>query len=222
MYTLDLHTHSTASPDGGLTLEQYRDMLKKGVLQGVAITDHDTIDFAVEAKRALGGLGEHIIVGEEITTQSGHVIGLYLTQAIPGGLTLTEAIAEIKKQGGLVYVPHPFETLRQGVPLADLEAVASKIDIIEGHNGRAVFQNKGAEARSWALATDKPTAASSDAHGRHGWGRAYNVVERAPSRDTLVSLLRAGRQVHGFVHTRGVLYPKFNRLRNFIRGRSRQ
>lgn len=213
MYAIDLHTHSIASPDGALTLEEYKQMLVSGKLDGVAITDHNTISFAVQAKEKLGKLGQRIIIGEEISSQAGDIIGLYLTETIPGGLTLQETIREIRRQGGLVYIPHPFETVRKGISLEDLETIVGKVDIIEGHNGRAVFQNRGAEARSWALAVGVPVASSSDAHGWHGWGKAYSQLSEAPTRDTLLRLLTDAKLVMGRTNTRGVLYPKFNRIR---------
>jgi predicted metal-dependent phosphoesterase TrpH len=210
MYAIDLHTHSIASPDGSLNLDDYKRMLENGPLDVIAITDHDTISFAEEARARLG---DRIIIGEEISSEAGDIIGLYLTEAVPAGLSLVETVRRIRAQGGLVYIPHPFETVRKGVQLADLEQISGKIDIVEGHNGRAVFQNRAVEARGWALAVDLPSASSSDAHGWHGWGRAYSVLERKPTRDTLAKLLAEASLVRGYVRTRGVLYPKFNRVR---------
>jgi predicted metal-dependent phosphoesterase TrpH len=210
MSKIDLHTHSGASPDGSLTAAHYRRMLDGG-LDCVAITDHNTTDFARDLQKELG---ERIIVGEEITTTEGEVIGLFLRRTVPGGLSLAEAVQAIKQQHGLVYVPHPFETVRSGVSVAALDTIADDVDILEVHNGRALFQNRSSDAAAWAEEHDVATAASSDAHGWHGWGRTYSTVAHLPTRATLVNLLDTAKHHRRAPGIRGVLYPKFNRLRN--------
>jgi len=162
-YAIDLHTHSVASPDGSLDLEDYRTILQQGRLQFIAVTDHNTIDMAVQLQAQLGNA---VIVGEEITTGQGEIIGLYLSHTIPPQKTALDAVRAIKKQGGLVYIPHPFETVRSGIPAEALNQIADQVDIIEVHNGRAIFQNYAKEALAWAKAEGVPGAASSDAHGR--------------------------------------------------------
>ena len=108
MFRIDLHTHSLGSPDGAITTNQYRKVLLSGRLDYIAITDHDDTNFAKSVKKALGAeLSDRIIVGQEITTKAGELIGLFLTQTVPAGLTLRETAKAIHQQGGLVYVPHP-------------------------------------------------------------------------------------------------------------------
>ena len=210
MYKVDLHTHSVGSPDGGLSVHHYEAMLERGGLDAIAITDHNSIEFAQQLQ---GKLGERIIIGEEITTTDGEVIGLFLKHVIPEGLSLEQTVRAIRRQHGLVYVPHPFETVRHGLSLPALDSIAEQVDIIETHNGRAVFQNKSAAVRRWATTHHVPGAASSDAHGWHGWGRAYNEIAELPGRDNLVSLLAHAHHTTATVGWRGVLYPKLNRLR---------
>lgn len=212
-YKVDLHTHSQASPDGGLTADQYKHMLEEG-LDFVAVTDHNTVDFAVKLQKQLG---DKVIVGEEITTIEGEIIGLFLRRTIPGGLSLAEAVAAIKQQNGLVYVPHPFETVRSGLLEADLNAIAGQIDIVETRNGRAVFQNRSPQAVKWANDHSLPGAASSDSHGWSGWGRTYSVISAAPTRDNLAALLKKASYQNQGPGLRGVLYPKLNRLRKKVR-----
>src|SRR3954467_12292615 len=110
MFKVDLHTHSIASPDGSLGLEDYRRALAEKRLDYIAITDHNRIDFAAQIRATLG---EQIIIGEEITAVEGEVIGLFLREAVPAGLPLAETIQRITDQGGVVYIPHPFETVRK-------------------------------------------------------------------------------------------------------------
>jgi predicted metal-dependent phosphoesterase TrpH len=212
MPKLDLHTHSQASADGSLRLVDYQTMLKTSGLGVIAITDHNRIDFALEAQAALG---DRIIVGEEIMTSEGEIIGLYLTSVIKPGATALETAQAIKQQGGLVYVPHPFETLRSGVSAEALESITELVDIIETHNGRAVFQNFGKRAGEWARKHSVATSAASDAHGLYGWGRTSTTIAALPSKDTLVSLLQDhyAHAQNGTVGLRGLAYPKLNRLR---------
>lgn len=209
MYRVDLHTHSLASPDGALTAAHYRRMLDENRLYCIAITDHNTTDFALELHAELG---DRIIVGEEITTLEGEIIGLYLRRTIPAGLSLGETVQAIKQQHGLVYVPHPFETVRKGLSLAALDTIADDVDIVEIRNGRALVQNRAAQAEEWASEHDVPGAASSDSHGWHGWGRTYSLVANKPTRLALASLLDTARHHRRLPGVRGVLYPKMNRL----------
>lgn len=206
---VDLHTHSIASPDGSLTEAHYRKMLDGG-LDYIAVTDHNTISFAQELQDKLGN---HIIVGEEITTLDGEIIGLYLKQVVKAGMSAVDTAKAIKKQGGLVYVPHPFETVRKGLRPQTLDAIAKHVDIIETRNGRAVFQNKTKQAEAWAAAHHISGAASSDAHGWHGWGRTYSVLKSAPMRARLVKQLATATYKASSPGLRGVLYPKLNRIR---------
>jgi predicted metal-dependent phosphoesterase TrpH len=214
MFKVDLHTHSQKSPDGGLTVADYKRAIDQGLLDTIAVTDHNSISFAQELQRQFG---EKIIIGEEITALEGELIGLYLKEVIPAGLSAAETVADIRKQGGLVYVPHPFESVRKGLPLAVLDSIANEVDIVEVHNGRAVFQNKSEQALVWAAAHHKAAAASSDAHGRRGWGKTYSEIATLPKRDDLVPQLMVATYQKGFVGARGILYPKLNRLRKKVK-----
>lgn len=214
MIKVDLHTHSTASPDGGITAEQYAQLLEDGVLDCIAVTDHNTIDLAQQLHATHG---DKIIVGEEITTSQGELVGLFLTRAVPAGLSLSETVKAIKDQGGLVYLPHPFETVRKGVSEADLNAIADHIDIVETYNGRAVAQNKGPQATVWARVHQKPGAASSDAHGVKGVGTAYTTVTELPTAKNLVAQLATAHRVMERPPLHSLLYPKLHRLRRAIK-----
>lgn len=207
---IDLHTHSTGSRDGGMTLKDYQTILDAGQLDVIAITDHDTID---EAQRIQDTIGERIIVGEEITTAAGDIIGLYLHKTIPAGLSAEAAIEKIQDQGGLVYIPHPFETIRSGLDEATLTTVADSIDIVETHNGRAFAQKRHQRAIDWAATWQKPAAASSDAHGSSGIGHTFTTIDVPPTRDTLVELLQRARLAYQPPPLRSLLYPKYHTIR---------
>lgn len=220
-YRIDLHTHSYGSPDGGLTADQYGEMLTRGGMALVAITDHGTIRTAQKIRYELLSRAPHmlsrIIIGQEVMTDDGEIIGLGLTRQIPDGTSLRTAVEAIRRQKALVYVPHPFETVRHGLHEAALDSVAGMVDIVEIYNGRAIFQNRSAAAKAWAEKHNVAMAASSDAHGWIGWGRTYTTVSARPDQGSLVSLLK-----HGAAYTPqsvgvGVLYPKLNRLRKRLR-----
>ena len=214
MFEIDLHTHSEASPDGGITLRQYDDILTAGHLKTIAITDHNRIDFALQAQ---AHLGESIIVGEEIMTSAGEIIGLYLQEAVRPGLSPLDTVAAIKQQGGLVYIPHPFETVRKGLHPADLEAITQDIDIIELCNGRAFLQNRSQQAVVWARVNNIVGAASSDAHGVRGLGKSYTIVKQRPTRKNLVHLLQHSQMITDRPSVRALLYPKYHRAKKRLK-----
>ena len=112
-----------------------------------------------------------VIVGEEVKTASqGEVIGLFLTEKIPRGMTLQETVAEIKRQGGLVYVPHPFDRMHSVPDYEHLLAVLDDIDAIEVYNPRVAIGSFNEEAERFARKYRIVAGAGSDAHVARGLG----------------------------------------------------
>lgn len=214
MFRVDLHTHSTVSPDGGITADQYHRAIGTKLLDAIAITDHNRIDFALQLREKMG---EAIIVGEEIMTTAGEIIGLFLKEVIKPGLSPQETIKQIKEQNGIVYIPHPFETIRKGMHPAVLDEIVDNVDIIEVCNGRAFFQNKSEQAVVWARINGRVGAASSDAHGFHGLGQTYTTVSEMPTKDNLLKLMYNGIPMTGHPTVRALLYPRLNRLKKKMR-----
>lgn len=210
MYKVDLHTHSSASSDGGVTIDQYRKALSAQLLDYIAVTDHNTIDFALHLRDALG---HQIIVGEEIMTQSGEIIGLFLTEAIAPKQSLAATIEAIKAQNGLVYAPHPFETIRHGLHPKEMDKFVDKIDIVEVVNGRAFLQNRSQQAAVYAKLNKKPGVASSDAHGFKGLGRTYTSVNKPITEKNLVKELSSGIPFTMRPSASALLYPKYNKIK---------
>ncbi len=204
---IDLHTHSIASPDGSITLEQYADLLAVGRVDYVAVTDHDRIDFALDA---YAQLGKQIIVGEEITTADGEIIGLFLTRRVAPGKSALETAQAIKRQGGLVYVPHPFETLRKGLSIESLDEIAEFVDIIEAPNGRSL-QPKDAQALDWAERHAVAIAGSSDAHRADAVGKTHTAVAKTPSAKNLALQLQKATITFRRASLLDILAPKYNR-----------
>lgn len=214
MYKVDFHTHSTASPDGSIKAAQYKQLLDSGRLDAIAVTDHNRIDFALALQQELGS---KIIVGEEIMTTEGEIIGLFLKELVPAKLSPLETVQAIKKQGGLVYIPHPFETVRKGLQAKSLAAITDYIDIMEVYNGRAMLQNRTAKAMEWSQTHNKLGAASSDAHGSKGVGYTYTMLSALPTKASLLKLLQAAELVAARPPLRSLTYPKLNRWTKKLR-----
>jgi predicted metal-dependent phosphoesterase TrpH len=169
---VDCHLHTVASGDSVLTVEELADRARQAGLDVVCVTDHNVTHGAVAA--AERDLGVRVIVGEEVRTRDGDVIGLFLTERIPYVLPLAEVIGLIRGQGGLVYVPHPFDQGRSslGRELPGLCATGS-VDVIEVFNAKIADQALNDEAARLAARFGLPGGAGSDAHDAPGVGAAY-------------------------------------------------
>jgi len=174
---VDCHLHTVASGDSVLTLEELAVRAKETGLDVVFITDHNVTAAAVEA--VTRDLGVRVIVGEEIRTPYGDVIGLFLTERIPYVLPLPEVISRIRSQRALVYVPHPFDPVRSSVggtfggsTLIDL-CSAGAVDVIEVFNAKTADAALNDRAARLAERFGLPGAAGSDAHDAPGVGAAY-------------------------------------------------
>lgn len=213
MIKIDLHTHSIISPDGAgsITESDFTRFLEQGVLDCIAITDHNEIRFAQMMQKKLG---EKIIVGEEITTKDGEMVGLFLKQRIAPGHSAKETAKEIHEQGGLVYIPHPFEILRKGIQMGTLETLIDEIDIFEVFNGRGRWRGKAKEAAAFADEYHLAAAASSDAHGPAGVGRTFSIIKEMPTKNTLKKLLEEGTLEKRYASLWTYLYPVMNTIKN--------
>jgi glycosyltransferase involved in cell wall biosynthesis len=166
---VDLHMHTDHSPDCATPVEVLLAQARARGLEAIAITDHNEISGALDAVAKADGI--KVIVGEEIKTgEQGEVIGLFLSERIPRGLTLERTIAEIKAQGGIVYVPHPFDRLHSVPDYQHLLAVLDQIDAIEVFNPRVAISEFNEEAARFAAKYRIPAGAGSDAHVPQGLG----------------------------------------------------
>jgi glycosyltransferase involved in cell wall biosynthesis len=166
---VDLHMHTDHSYDCATPVEVLIAEARARGLGAIAITDHNEISGAQEALVKAGGF--KVIMGEEIKTgDQGEVIGLFIKEKIPRGMTLPETIAEIKRQGGLVYVPHPFDRMHSVPDYEHLLAVIDDVDAIEVFNPRVAITEFNAEAVRFAAKYRIPAGAGSDAHVPQGLG----------------------------------------------------
>jgi hypothetical protein len=166
---VDLHMHTDHSGDCATPVEALLGEAKARGLGAIAVTDHNEISGALEARAKADGI--KVIVGEEVkTADQGEVIGLFLEEKIPRGGTLQEVIAEIKRQGGLVYVPHPFDRLHAVPDYPHLLDVLEDVDAIEVFNPRVAISSFNEEAVRFAEKYRIVCGAGSDAHVTAGLG----------------------------------------------------
>jgi predicted metal-dependent phosphoesterase TrpH len=176
---VELHSHSNASYDSALSpADIVRACQKKGI-DKLALTDHHSIRGALELRVLAPELA---IVGEEIMTTQGELLGYFVKEEIPRGLSAIEAITQLKAQGAVISVPHPFDRWRTGAwREADLVAVLPMIDAIEIFNARCVFLADNARAVAFADKHGKLRTVGSDAHYRMEIGRAVLKLPQIPN-----------------------------------------
>lgn len=186
---IDLHMHSESSYDCLTSLEEFKKVLDSNVLDKIAITDHSKIDLAFKLKEIYK---DRVIIGEEIMTTDGEIIGLFLTKEIPRGLTPEKTIEEIRKQNGVVYLPHPFDKRRSGISkYSNYLSIIKNADIIEVFNSRCFSQIPNKIAQQVAIDQHKLEAAGSDAHSAREIGRSYIEMEDFVTKDEFLINLRS-------------------------------
>ena len=218
----DLHCHTSASFD---SLARPRDQVRAAALRGLthlAITDHDRIDGALEA-RDFAPDGLTVIVGEEVKTADGDLICLFLERPLAPGRPAVETIAEARAQGALVGMPHPFDRHRNSLLReARLISLVSSIDWVETWNARVIGRSGNEDAAQFAHEHDLPGVAVSDAHSTMEVGVAYNSTDGDPS--TPAGLLAALRG-HDLIPGRATYFARvltpvakaLNRVRGNVR-----
>jgi predicted metal-dependent phosphoesterase TrpH len=177
-YRVDLHTHSKLSPDGSIEEVEYQKVLQTGKLDFVAITDHNTIEYAVLCQKKLG---QQIIVGEEISTIQGHLIGLFLKKVIKPHQDVLTTTEQIHSQGGLVYVPHAYDVFRHGIGEQQLKRIVEATDIIEICNGRMLFEYFNKKANDFAIKHHMTEGFGSDSHFANSLGSGALILPNKPT-----------------------------------------
>ena len=188
---LDMHTHSEYSPDSRTPLEAQLGALKAAGIDVVCATDHNTIEGALRMREIADGV--RVIVGEEVSSRDGEIIGLFLEKPIPRDLSAEDTIARIHDQGGIVSVPHPFSRNRlYHIRRTALERVWEQIDCIEVFNAREAFAADNRRALAYATEKKLPGAVGSDAHRVSEIGRAWLEVDDFTGRDEFIAAVRGG------------------------------
>jgi predicted metal-dependent phosphoesterase TrpH len=169
---VDLHMHTDHSPDCATPVEVLLETARDRGLGAIAITDHNEVSGALEARRIAAGMSDiKVIVAEEVkTAEQGEVIGLFLEEKIPKGMTMAETIAAIRAQGGLVYVPHPFDRFHSVPDYEHLLDMVEEIDVLEVFNPRVALTAFNEEAERFARKYRIVPGAGSDSHVAQGLG----------------------------------------------------
>jgi hypothetical protein len=168
---VDLHMHTDHSHDCATPVEVLLATARDQGLGAIAVTDHNVVSGAHDARAKAEEFGVKIIIAEEVKTASqGEVIGLFIEEQIPRGLTLAETVADIKRQGGLVYVPHPFDRMHAVPDYEHLLTIVEDIDLMEVYNPRVAIGSFNEEAERFAAKYRILAAAGSDSHVAQGLG----------------------------------------------------
>ncbi|MEA2252826.1 MAG: hypothetical protein QOG70_3068 [Solirubrobacteraceae bacterium] len=201
---VDLHMHTDHSHDCATPVEVLLATARDQGLGAIAVTDHNEVSGALEAQAKAADYGVKVIVGEEVkTARQGEVIGLFLQERIPRGLSLAETVAEIRRQGGLVYVPHPFDRLHAVPDYEHLLDVVADIDAIEVYNPRVAIGSFNEEAARFAAKYRILSGAGSDSHVAQGLG---SVRVRMPDFDGPDEFLEALRSAEIITKPGTLLY----------------
>ncbi len=202
LWNVELHSHTLWSKDCVVDFDAILRLCERRHIDRIAITDHNTADGALALQKRAGDL---VIVGEEIMTDRGEILGYFMRESIPRGLTPDETIRRLRDQGAVISVSHPFDRLRKGAwQEADLLEIIDKVDAIEVFNSRCMFAADNVKAALFAEQHALTGTVGSDAHSRIEYGRA--LVQMQPfegASDFLLSLKAAqhlNRYSSWFVH----------------------
>ena len=194
----DLHMHTDHSPDCATPVPVLLETARERGLGAIAITDHNEVSGALEARELADGMdGLQVIVAEEVkTAEQGEVIGLFIEEKIPRGMSMAETIAEIRRQGGLVYVPHPFDRLHSVPDYEHLLDVVDEIDILEVFNPRIAFSAFNEEAERFAAKYRIVPGAGSDSHVPQGLGSVRIRVSEFEGPEEFLEAMRDADIIH--------------------------
>ncbi len=203
---VDFHSHTKYSKDSLTTPQEAIAAGRRRGLDRLVITDHNSIEGARLARRLAPDL---VIVGEEIETQAGELLAVFVEEEIPRGLPVKEVIRRLRLQGAFISVSHPFDVNRSGFALPGLDEIAPLVDAVEVFNARCVFERTNRLAQQYARAHRLGGTAGSDGHIAWEIGRAYLKVPFFTSAEELRRVIDkgepGGRQVPLLVH----LYASF-------------
>ncbi|MSZ81142.1 MAG: PHP domain-containing protein, partial [Actinobacteria bacterium] len=173
---VDMHSHTMFSGDSTTTLDEIVESVVEAGIDVLCVTDHNAIEGAVRLQRELEGDGIcRVIVGEEVRTHTGEIIGLFLTERISFGDNAVDTASQIRQQGGVMYVPHPFDPMRRNITEASLIELSDLglVDAIEAHNSKTSLQSLNKRAREFGESRGLALGAGSDAHVPHALGSAF-------------------------------------------------
>jgi len=191
---VDFHSHTMWSGDSTTTPDELVECVDASGIDVLCITDHNAIKGAHELESLLSC---RVVIGEELKTHAGEIIGLFLTERIPQGIPPVEAAENIRDQGGIVYIPHPFDPLRNNMREDVLDELVDRglVDGIEVLNGKTSLQSLNRKAAEYAAAHDLAPGAGSDAHVAEAIGAVYHEMPDFEDPASFLDAMRHGRAI---------------------------
>ncbi len=189
-----MHSHTMWSGDSTTTPDEIAAAVTEAGIDVLCITDHNAIKGAVDL---VDRLPCRVIVGEELRTHAGEIIGLFLTERIPVGVQPDDAARAIRAQGGIVYIPHPYDPMRRNINAEALDALIGDrlVDAIEVINAKTSLRSSNLRAAATAETHDMAAGAGSDAHVPDAIGAAYVEMPDFDGPSDFLAKLRLGRPV---------------------------
>jgi len=188
---VDLHMHTSWSHDCSIEVDELLDHAETIGLGGIAVTDHNVFGGALEAVELAADRDLVVIPGEEVKTKGqGEIIGLFLEEEIPGGMSFEDTIAAIHEQGGLAYLPHPFDRMHAIPDPATLHRHLAEVDVFEVFNARLLRESFNDEALRFARKYRLLQGAGSDAHVLQGVGTGAVQMRRFEGPEEFLLSLR--------------------------------
>ena len=219
----DLHVHTRYSEDAISPPKLIVQHCLKVGINCLAVTDHNEISGAFEVKRLAPF---KVIVGEEVLTNQGEIIGYFLKEKIPDRLSPEETVARIKAQGGLVCVPHPYDLLRSGTRIHPqaLEEILPDADLIEVFNSKSMLLRDSTRALKLAQKHGLPGTAGSDAHIIREIGSTYMEIPEFSDAEQFLQSVRRGKVfghrtslwMHFYIGIRNRLVKQFQRMDSHV------
>lgn len=190
-WRVELHSHTRWSKDCIVDFDTIIRVCEQRGIDRIAITDHNTADGALKMQEIAPEL---VIVGEEIMTNRGELLGYFLQETIPAGLSPHETIKRLRDQGAVISVSHPFDRLRKGAwELPDLLEIIDQVDAIESFNSRCMFPADNQTARDFAAERDLVVTVGSDAHSRVEYGKATLLMHPFEGASDFLYALRSAQ-----------------------------
>ncbi len=215
---IDLHVHTRHSHDSAAPVSSVLQRCRDRGLGMVAVTDHNSIRGGLEARERAAGFP--VIVGEEIKSSQGDIIGLFLEQPVPPRLSPSETVKRVKAQGGLVGVPHPFDRIRPtAMGRRALLEILPWVDFLEGYNAHTMLSVDNRRGVDFAEEHSLPVVACSDSHSALELGRTYTEVpgeELDGTPEGLMRGIRAGMCVGRRPNPLLLMTPGYAKLRKLL------
>lgn len=208
---LDLHVHSRYSPDSDSSIDAIVLRAHEVGLDGIAITDHNTVKGSLEAEKVVKDLNLDLIIipGMELSTKEGHLLVLGIRDELPSGLSIGEAIKMAREKGATIIVPHPFQVLRNGVGVLK----GKNIDAIESFNSKFIFGISNFVAKTVAKKRQMGETGGSDSHKVETIGYGYTIVDANPDA-SIQDILNAIKDHRS--QAEGVMIPHYSSNINSI------